>query len=440
MKQPKNRLHSVLIIGATPAGVAAANKLGELGVPITLVDTAADLDRKLGAEEYRLESGVGLNFAHRPGLIRILRNGNIRCAMPATVRSIKHSPQGFSARIDLEPTYVDPQRCTLCGRCAAVCPVSREDGHHPIQSDGRMALPGRAVIDKRRMPPCQADCPLGVNVQGYMALTKAGRYQEALDLIRMDNVLPAVCGRICTHPCERDCRRSEKDDPLAIRAIKRFIADQGGAERETKLKAQAPSRAERIAIVGAGPAGLAAAVDLARAGYPVTVYEKEKAAGGLLRYGIGPHRLPRETLDAEWAALQAQEGIGIVYGKAIDLPDGLTELRKTHQAVILATGSWADRRLGVEGENLAGVEGCVSFLTRFYRGEATAPSGQVAVIGDGNAAFDLARVLHRAGRGGHHRLLVLEGGDPGRPGRGHGCAGRRHRDPGPRPGGRFRGP
>lgn len=397
MKQPKNRLQSVLIIGATPAGVAAANKLGELGVPITLVDTAADLDRKLAVEEYRLDSGVPFNFAHRPGLIRILGNSNIRCAMPAVIRSVKHSPQGFRARIDLEPTYVDPGRCTLCGQCAAVCPVCRDDGHRPIQINDRMALPGRAVLDKRRMPPCQADCPLGVNVQGYMALAGAGRFDEALELIRMDNVLPGVCGRICTHPCEVACRRSEKDQSIAIRSIKRFLADRAEPERKPRLRPHGRSPAERIAVVGAGPAGLAAAVDLARAGYPVTIYEKEKAAGGLLRFGIGPHRLPRDILDREVAAVRVEEGVEIVCGHPITIPHGLVELRKNHRAVIVATGSWADRRLGVPGETLKGVDGCVSFLTRYYRGEIRAPAGEVAVIGDGNAAFDLARVLHRLG-------------------------------------------
>ncbi|RJQ76084.1 MAG: FAD-dependent oxidoreductase [Desulfobacteraceae bacterium] len=395
MKHPKNRLHSVLIIGATPAGVAAANKLGEMGVPITLVDNEADLNRKLAAEKYRLDSGVSLNFAHRPGLIRILRNPHIRCAMPAMVRSIKHSPQGFRARIEMQPTYVDAQRCTLCGQCAAACPL--EHDHRPIALNGRTALPGRAFIDKRRQPLCQANCPLGVNVQGYMALVKSGHYAQALDLIRMDNVLPGVCGRICTHPCEAACRRAEKDAPLAIRDTKRFIADRAGAERGTRPKAEIPPRAERIAVVGAGPAGLAAAVDLARAGYRVTLLEKEKAPGGLLRYGIGAHRLPRDILDAEVALLQVEEGVEIVCGQAVSLPQGLLELRKTCRAVILTTGSWADRRLGVPGEDLKGVQGCISFLSRYYRGEAAAPGGQVAVIGDGNAAFDLARVLNRTG-------------------------------------------
>ncbi|MFZ1983717.1 MAG: FAD-dependent oxidoreductase [Desulfatitalea sp.] len=396
MKHPKNRLHSVLIVGATPAGVAAANKLGELGVPITLVEKEADLDRKLSAEIYRLDSGVPFNFAHRPGLIRILRNANIRCAMPAEIRSAKHSQQGFRVQIERQPTYVDATRCTLCGQCAQACPVCGGENPRPrpIQTIDRMALPGRAFIDKRRQPLCQANCPLGVNVQGYMALTAAGRYAEALDLIRQENVLPAICGRICTHPCEAACRRNEKEGAVAIRDIKRFVADQVAAKRLPAV--EPPADAERIAVVGSGPAGLAAAADLARQGFAVTVYEKEQEAGGLLRYGIGPHRLPRAVLDAELTAIQAA-GVRIVTGHTVALPQGLTELRKQHSAVIVTSGSWADRCLGVPGETLAGVQGCVAFLNRFYRGEVKMLAGRAAVIGDGNAAFDLARVLHRMG-------------------------------------------
>jgi NADPH-dependent glutamate synthase beta subunit-like oxidoreductase/NAD-dependent dihydropyrimidine dehydrogenase PreA subunit len=395
MKHPKNRLHSVLIAGATPAGIAAANKLGELGIPITLVDKAADLDAKLNTEAYRLESGVPFNHAHRPGLIRILRNANIRCVLPATIQSAKHSSQGFRVQIERRATYVDAARCTLCGQCVAACPVCAGDMQRPIQAVDRMALPGRVTIDKRRQPLCQANCPLGVNVQGYMALTAAGHYAEALELIRQENVLPAVCGRICTHPCEAACRRGEKEGPLAIRDIKRFVADRA-AQGTPETKAELPTDAPSVAVVGSGPAGLAAATDLARRGFKVTVYEKETEAGGLLRYGIGPHRLPRKILDAELEAIQA-EGVAIVTNHPIALPQGLAALRQQHRAVILTTGAWADRRLGVAGESLEGVQGCIDFLSRFYRGEVKTITGRAAVIGDGNAAYDLARVLRRLG-------------------------------------------
>ena len=398
MKNNKKRLYSVLIAGATPAGVAAANKLGELGVPITLVDRSINLDEKLGADAYRLDSGVPFGLAHRPGLIRILRNNNIRLVMPAAIDSARHSQQGFRVQVHRDPTYVDPKRCTLCGKCVAACPLTGRNGRQPIKLDNRMALPGRAMIDKRRQPLCQEICPLGVNVQGYMALVSDGRYKEALDVIRKDNVLPAICGRICTHPCEAACRRGDRDGALAIRDIKRFVADQVAAETSGIPKTVTEKEGDPIAVVGSGPAGLAAAVDLAREGFSVTIYEKEGEAGGLLRYGIGPHRLPREILDAELAQIRS-EGVKIVTDHEVLLPEGLEKLKETHKAVILTTGSWADRFLGVEGETLEGVEGCVSFLNRVYRGEVQKMSGEVAVIGDGNAAFDLARVLHRMGAG-----------------------------------------
>lgn len=396
MRNPKDRLYRVLVIGATPAGIAATNKLGEIGVPVTLVDPDPDLNRKLSREDWRLSSGVPLNYAHRPGLLRILRNPRIRCILPGSIRSLKHTPQGFCAHIESPATYIDPERCTLCGRCLESCPVTTPEGSKPIQFGSRQSLPGRPVIDKRRQPLCQANCPLGVNAQGYVALAKAGKFAEALDLIRRENVLPGICGRVCTHPCEIACRRAELDQAVSIRDIKRFVADYGMSHPRAIAKAAAPTRPQRIAVVGSGPAGLAAAADLARLGYPVTVFEQENRIGGLLRYGLGSHRLPREILDRE---IDFIEELGVTFraGTHVDLSGGLDELRKTFSAVIVAIGAWKDRKLGVPGESLAGVEGCLAFLTRFHRGEIREIRGNVAVIGDGNAAFDLARTLVRLG-------------------------------------------
>jgi NADPH-dependent glutamate synthase beta subunit-like oxidoreductase/Pyruvate/2-oxoacid:ferredoxin oxidoreductase delta subunit len=399
MKSPKNRLHSVMVVGATPAGVAATNKLGELGIPVILVDKDPDLNAKLADEAYRLASGVPLNFAHRPGMIRILRNPGIRCFMPASVQGAKHSQQGFTVKIERQQTFVDQKRCTLCGRCTEICPVCDDQGVKPIAFKSRLALPGRAVIDKRREPLCQANCPLGVNTQGYIALARAGRYIEALELIRKDNVLPGICGRICHHPCEEACRRADVDGPLAIRDIKRFLADFEHAHTPSSQapeQSAKPTHPEKIAVVGSGPAGLAAAADLARQGFAVTIFEKESQAGGLLRYGIGPHRLPREILDRELGAIEAM-GVTIRTGHPIDLVRGLNDLRNKYAAVILTLGSWADRRLDLVGEDLQGVQGCLSFLQQFYRGQIAELKEPVAVIGDGNAAFDLARVLNRLG-------------------------------------------
>ncbi|MDO9262821.1 MAG: FAD-dependent oxidoreductase [Desulfosalsimonadaceae bacterium] len=391
-KHSKERLHRVVVIGATPAGIAAANKLGELGIPVTLVDGSADLDAKLSDDRLRLKSGVGFQHAHRPGLIRIMRNPGIKCILPAKVTSVKHSHQGFRVGIRQSQTFVDPDQCILCGRCVAVCPVQDCGTETAVRMGSRQSLPGRAVIDKRRMPLCRETCPLGVNVQGYMALVRNRKFEQALNLIRERNVLPGICGRICTHPCEAACRRGEKDGAVAIRDIKRFVAD---AVQSPETEHRPQMRPEKIAVIGSGPAGLAAAGELARQGIQVTVFEKEKEAGGLLRYGIGPHRLPRDILDRELDYIR-NLGVDIVTSHPVDLKD-LAIMSQKFDGVILAAGSWADRRLGMPGEDLEGVFGCVDYLSRFYRGETTALKDNVAVIGDGNAAYDLARVLRRTG-------------------------------------------
>ncbi|MCP3955497.1 MAG: FAD-dependent oxidoreductase [Desulfobacterales bacterium] len=396
MRNNKNRLRSVIVIGATPAGIAAVNKLGELGIPVTLVDKESDLDQKLSHSRYRLDSGITLNYANRPGLLRILRNPLISCILPATVDTIKHSTQGFSLSIRKHPTFVDPDRCTLCGNCVSACPLSDDSENPPVQIRTRMRLPGRVVIDKRRPPLCQETCPLGVNVQGYMALAKKGLFDEALSLIRENNVLPGICGRVCTHPCEDQCRRKDVDAPVSVREIKRFLADRQKLGPSKPEKTVPRKDGMHIAVIGSGPAGIAAAADLARKGVKVTIFEKEKQTGGLLRYGIGPHRLPRDIIDAELDQL-TQMGVSIKTGRPIDLIHDLKALKKKHDALVLATGSWADRTLGIEGEDLKGVYGCLSFLADVYRNSITTFKGRAAVIGDGNAAFDLARVLKRLG-------------------------------------------
>jgi len=392
MKKQKDRLHRVAIIGATPAGVTAANKLGELGIPVTLIDKTLDLDQKFSRDEWRLKSGVRLNYAHRPGLIRILRNPNIRLRMPARVDAIKHSAQGFTIKLTRPQTFVDAEKCTLCGRCHAVCPVTLDSGRKAVIYNGRQSLPGRAVIEKRNEPPCQAKCPLHVNAQGYIALCRDEKYSEALDLIRQENVLPGICGRICTHPCESACRRADVDAAIAIKDIKRFIADSAPAAAPKQKKNDGPA----IAVVGSGPAGLAAAAELARSGCEVTIYEKEPLPGGLLRYGVGRYRLPEDILDRDIDYIKSL-GVTIITGHAVNFLQQLEVLTKKFSAVLLATGAGLDRRLDIPGEDFDAVEGCLSFLNRLYRGEIKKLTGSAAVIGDGNSAFDLARALNRLG-------------------------------------------
>ncbi len=402
MKQNKDRLLRVMIIGATPAGIFAANKLGELEIPVTLVDTDTDLDKKLSNNRYMLKSGLPLNHAHRPGLIRILRNPSIRCILPATVESIKHNMQGFRVKLTRHQTFLDQGKCTLCGNCITACPVEVSKDQKAVFAHSRKSLPGRPVIDKRNQPLCKEACPLGVNVQGYIALAKQGKYSEAIDLIRERNILPGICGRICTHPCEEQCRRGELDGAVSIRSVKRFLADYQNGTSQKKAGKNKPGISieadnKKFAVIGSGPAGLAAACELAKKGGKVTIFEKEKKAGGLLRYGIGPHRLPREILDRELEFIK-QFDVKIKTSSPVDLTDsGLKKLKKEFDGILVSSGTWKDRKLSIPGEDLEGVDGCISFLKNYYNGNIKKTKKEVAVIGDGNAAFDLARVLRRTG-------------------------------------------
>ena len=156
MKRPKDRLHRVMVIGATPSGIAAADKLGELGVPVTLVDADANLDKKLSVDEWRLRSGVRLNHAHRPGLIRIIRNPQITCILPARVNTIRHSPQGFDISVTRKQTFVDPDRCVLCGRCEEICPITLGPGKLPPgRQRTRICRPGQGGKIRRGSGPDQ---------------------------------------------------------------------------------------------------------------------------------------------------------------------------------------------------------------------------------------------------------------------------------------------
>jgi NADPH-dependent glutamate synthase beta subunit-like oxidoreductase/NAD-dependent dihydropyrimidine dehydrogenase PreA subunit len=390
MRSTKERLQKVCVIGATPAGIAATNKLGELGIFVTLIDEAPDLNKKLASDTWRMPSGVSFNYAQRPGLLRMMRNPRIKLLTSSSIRSVKRTSQGFSIRYRKLASYINADRCTLCGLCWENCPVLGPDGEKAVKYGGRNAIPGRPIIDKRRTPLCQVNCPLGVNVQGYVALARVGKYAEALELIRKDNALPGICGRICTHPCETACRRNDLDQPLAIRDIKRFVAD--NAVPDPANVGSAGTRPERIAVVGSGPAGLSAAYDLVRFGYAVTVFEKDREPGGLLRFAIGPYRLPRQVLNREIEYLRR---MGVEF--RLDCAYQASRDADGFSATLLASGLGEDRKLNVPGEDLNGVLGCVSFLSAVWRGEIKSISGRAAVIGDGDSAVEAARTLVRLG-------------------------------------------
>lgn len=260
-------------------------------------------------------------------------------------------------------------------------------------------LPVRVI----KPAPCTQACPAGVNVKAYVSLIAERRFADALEVIRRRCPLPGICGRVCHHPCEAACKRGATDQPLAIRALKRFVADQ---EREMPRPEPPPGarRPERVAVVGAGPAGLTAAYDLSLAGYPVTVFEGETEPGGMLRYGITAYRLPRDVLDAEIEVL-VRAGVEIRTGRRLGRELELEELLAgDYAAVLLAVGAQRGRRLGLRGEGKRPGEGerpevedALTFLRRVNEGDTRPVEGRVVVVGGGSTAVEAARTARRLG-------------------------------------------
>jgi len=244
--------------------------------------------------------------------------------------------------------------------------------------------------------PCQAACPVGTNAGLYVSLIAEGRYDEALRVAAEPNPFPAICGRVCTAPCEDVCRRGEFDAPIAIRDLKRFATDHGG---HIKRKLPPPNRhyAEQVAIVGAGPTGISAAYYLARRGYKVTVYDAMPVAGGMMAVGIPDYRLPRAELNRDIDAIR-ELGVEFRLNAAIGLDYSLDELQALYDAVLLAVGAQQSQRLDIPGESeYRDVLPAITFLKQFNLDSSTRIEGDITVIGGGSTAMDAARSALRAG-------------------------------------------
>ena len=244
--------------------------------------------------------------------------------------------------------------------------------------------------------PCQNACPAGVDVPGYLALIAAGRPRDAYYLVRRENPFPAICGRVCTHPCEGKCRRAQLDEPVAICDLKRYAADYVFANDEPHRDLVFPKKAESIGVIGAGPSGLTCAYYLARLGYGVTVYESLPVAGGMLASGIPEYRLPKEVLAKE-TRLVEQVGVKIQTGVEVGRDVKFEELQERHQAIYVATGTQFPNRAEIPGEDKAGIFHGVSFLREANLGRKVEVGKNVVVIGGGSTAFDAARTVLRLG-------------------------------------------
>jgi NADPH-dependent glutamate synthase beta subunit-like oxidoreductase/NAD-dependent dihydropyrimidine dehydrogenase PreA subunit len=329
---------------------------------------------------------------------------NIELLTGAELTGLSGRPGEFIASVEQKARYIDPEKCTACGECAKVCPIPLSSDFDAGLGERRaaykryaQAIPGAYAIEKQGKSPCKAACPTHISVQGYVNLIAQGRYAEALGVIRRDNPFPVVCGRVCTHPCEDQCARGQVDQPISIRELKRFAAEWEVEQGEMALPEIKPERAEKVAVIGAGPAGLTAGYYLALDGYRVTVFEALDKPGGMLRTGIPDYRLPQHLLDYEIDYIKAV-GVEIRLNQALGRDFSIESLRADgYQAIFMGVGAHHCLSLGIEGEDARGAKPGVEFLREAGLGRAKSPGQKVVVVGGGNVAVDSARSALRLG-------------------------------------------
>lgn len=314
---------------------------------------------------------------------------------------------------------VDPEKCGGCGQCVETCPANAVKLGSNLCTKTEIKYPEMPLPDnhnwgkERYNPdfrenfentyatggaPCKATCPAHISVQGYVKLASLGKYDEALELIKKENPFPAVCGRICPHPCEQECTRNGIDDPVAIDDIKKFIADREMHEANQFIPEKLFDYHNiKVAIVGAGPSGLSCAFFLAQKGYSITVFEKLDEPGGMLKYGIPSFRLEKGVIDSEIDVIR-KLGVEIKCGVEVGKDISLDELRNQgYKAFYVAIGAQGGRKLGIEGEDNKSVIAGVEYLRDVNLGKKVKTPGNVVVIGGGNVAIDVARTSVRTG-------------------------------------------
>jgi len=370
-----SKVGAVLVVGGGIGGIQTSLDLAESGFKVYLVEEKPAIGGVMAQLDKTFPTNDCSMCILSPKLVDVGRHPNIELLTYSELEEVSGKAGNFKIKVKKNASFVDGEKCTGCGECADTCPVELpsefDDGlgsRKAIYIPYPQAVPLKYTIDKQGLQPCKDACPADVGAPGYVALVSHGKFYEALKVIKERLPFPSICGRICHRPCESACTRKDLDDPVGIAYIKRFVGD-----LELKIPAlQIPpvmGRAESIAIVGGGPAGLTAAHDLAMNGYHVTIFESAPVLGGMMRFGIPEFRLPKEILEREISdiiALGVKVRLNVTIGKDISIPD---LFHRGFKAVFLAVGAQIGKKMNIPGEDLNGVYQAIDFLKEINLGQ-----------------------------------------------------------------------
>ncbi|MBU1904442.1 MAG: FAD-dependent oxidoreductase [Proteobacteria bacterium] len=395
---------AALVIGGGIAGIQASIDLANMGIKVYLLEKKPSIGGRMAQLDKTFPTNDCSMCILAPKMIECANHENVQLLTYSELSELTGNAGDFRARIVRKARFIDEVKCVGCGECIERCPITVKDefnaglgNRKAIYKYFPQSVPSTFAIDRRGTAPCKAACPAHISVQGYVALIAQGRFAEALRLIKEENPLPAICGRVCHHPCESVCTRGQVDEPVAIDFIKRFVADLDLNSETRYLPQIKEQRDQKVAIIGAGPAGLSCAYYLAKEGYPVTIYEKLPVAGGMLSVGIPEYRLPREIIKAE---IQIIRDMGVDIRTGVDIGKDITikDLREEgYKAIFLGIGAHECKGLNIEGEDLEGVYPGVGFLREVNLGGEVSLGDRIAVVGGGNVAMDAVRTARRLG-------------------------------------------
>lgn len=402
-----NGSRAVLIVGAGVTGIQSALDLANAGYQVYVVESSPAIGGTVAQLDRTFPNDVPAICQIIPKVHEFSRHPNIHLISNARLSRVAGEAGAFEVTIEKEPLRVN-EKCDNCGACVKVCPIKPYSTFNEglmqrtaIDLNSSIAIPAIYNIEKET-PVCQEACPVHVDIRKYVGFIAERRFEEALAVVRQRNPLPGICGRVCTHPCESACNRGKRDDPVAIDALKRFAADyELGLWREGKMQRPKPPEAnlkKKVAIIGAGPAGLTVAHDVAQMGYKATIFEEATVPGGMLYLGIPEYRLPRDIIDAETDYIRAMGvdiNLGVPIGKQLTIDD---LIKQGYRAVFIGIGAHSGLKLGVQGEDeFEGILDCIKFLRKVNLGDEQKPGKKVIVIGGGNSAIDSARTALRLG-------------------------------------------